>query len=142
MKAQLEKQLKPKKTKKKKKTGKKAEITIEIDEEDKVDINELQEPTSPKAIKLDAEKAVHLNCVRAEPRATIIGTDSAHTVQKAMYFNPYKQEYFDVENLALRYYSLHENLSGMHCENSFGKTLFGILFWEDAIFYSKIPFVF
>lgn len=38
-----------------------------------------------------------------------------------MYYNPYKQEYFDVENLALRYYAMHEDLSGMHCENSFGK---------------------
>ena len=47
-----------------------------------------------------------------------------------MYFNPYKNEYFDVENLALRYYSLHENLNGMHCENAFGKYLFGLLFWD------------
>jgi hypothetical protein len=38
-----------------------------------------------------------------------------------MYFNPNENEYFDVENLALRYYSLHEGLNGMHCENSLGK---------------------
>lgn len=57
-----------------------------------------------------------------------------------MYFNPYKNEYFDVENLALRYYSLHENLNGMHCENAFGKYLFGILFW-DIVFESEIPYV-
>ena len=59
-----------------------------------------------------------------------------------MYFNPYKQEYFDVENLALRYYALHENMSGMHCENGFGKTLFGLLLWDAAIYDSHIPFVF
>ena len=58
-----------------------------------------------------------------------------------MYYNPFKQEYFDVENLALRYYYLHEGLSGMHCENSFGKTLFGLLMWE-IIFDSTVPYVF
>ena len=60
---------------------------------------------------------------------------------RATYFNPYRQEYFDVENLALRYYSLHEGLCGMHCENSFGKTLFGLLCWE-LIFDSEVPYVF
>ena len=59
-----------------------------------------------------------------------------------MYFNPYKQEYFDVENLALRYYALHENLSGMHCENSFGKNIFGLLCWDDIIFADDIPYIF
>ena len=43
--------------------------------------------------------------------------------------------------MALRYYYLHEGLSGMHCENSFGKTLFGLLFW-DVIFDSTVPYVF
>jgi hypothetical protein len=37
-----------------------------------------------------------------------------------MYVNPNTKEYFNVENLALRYYSMHENLNGMHCENSLG----------------------
>jgi hypothetical protein len=57
-----------------------------------------------------------------------------------MYLNQFKKEYFDVENLALRYYSLHENLNGMHCENAFGKALFGLLCW-DVVFYSKVPYV-
>jgi len=57
-----------------------------------------------------------------------------------MYLNPFRAEYFDVENVALRYYSLHENLNGMHCENAFGKTLFGLLFWE-VIFDDSIPYV-
>ena len=57
-----------------------------------------------------------------------------------MYLNQFKKEYFDVENLALRYYSLHENLNGMHCENAFGKALFGLLCW-DVVFYSKVPSV-
>ena len=60
---------------------------------------------------------------------------------KAMYFNPYRQEYFDVENLALRYYSLHEGLNGMHYENSVGSNLFGLLCWE-IIFDSEVPYVF
>ena len=54
-----------------------------------------------------------------------------------MYFNQYKNEYFDVENLALRYYSLHEKLNGMHCENAVGKYLYGLLFW-DIVFESKL----
>jgi len=58
-----------------------------------------------------------------------------------MYVNQFKNEHFDVENLALRYYALHKNLNGMHCENAFGKTLNGLLFW-DIIFESSVPFVF
>lgn len=46
-----------------------------------------------------------------------------------------------MENLALRYYSMHEGLNGMHCENSFGKTIFGLLCW-DVIFCSEVPYVF
>ena len=64
---------------------------------------------------------MHLACIRAEAPATIIGSENATNNFRAMYYNPYKQEYFDVENLALRYYAMHEDLSGMHCENSFGK---------------------
>ena len=58
-----------------------------------------------------------------------------------MYYNQYTQEYFDVENLALRYYYLHEGLNGMHCENSFGSAVFGLLLWE-VIFDSTVPYVF
>jgi len=58
-----------------------------------------------------------------------------------MYFDPQNNEYFDVENLALRYYSTHEKLNGMHCENSLGKQFFGLMMW-DIIFYDKVPFVF
>ena len=61
-------------------------------------------------------------------------------MQRPMYVNKYKNELFDVENLALRYYSLHESMNGMHCENSLGKSLFGLLFWE-VIFESKVPYV-
>tara|TARA_B110000285_G_scaffold227407_1_gene288689 strand:- start:366 stop:665 length:300 start_codon:yes stop_codon:yes gene_type:complete len=60
---------------------------------------------------------------------------------KPMYLNPYTQEYFDVENLALRFYSLHEKLNGMHCENALGKTFFGLLMWE-IIYDDTIPYVF
>jgi hypothetical protein len=59
---------------------------------------------------------------------------------RAMYCNQFKNEYFDVENLALRYFALHLGLKGMHCENGFGKTLFGLFFWQ-IIFDDKIPYV-
>lgn len=62
-------------------------------------------------------------------------------VQSAMYFDPNNNEYFDVENLALRYYSNHERLNGMHCENSLGKQFFGLLMWE-VVFHEKVPYVF
>ena len=57
------------------------------------------------------------------------------------YLNPYKNEFYDVENLALRYYALHEDLNGMHCENSLGIAFFGVLMWNE-IFYDKVPYVF
>jgi len=28
-------------------------------------------------------------------------------MMRPIYYNPYKKEYYDVENLALRFYSLH-----------------------------------
>ena len=62
-------------------------------------------------------------------------------LMRPIYHNPYKNEFYDVENLALRFYSLHQGLNGMHCENTFGLCLFGILFWNE-IFYDKIPYVF
>lgn len=58
-----------------------------------------------------------------------------------MYVNPRTQDYFDVENLALRFYSTHQGLNGMHCENSLGKTLFGLLMW-NIIFDDTVPYVF
>jgi len=39
---------------------------------------------------------------------------------RPIYHNQYKNEFYDVENLALRFYSLHQGLNGMHCENSLG----------------------
>ena len=60
---------------------------------------------------------------------------------RPIYHNTFKNEFYDVENLALRYYSLHQGLNGMHCENSVGMTFFGLLFWKE-IFYDEIPYVF
>ena len=60
---------------------------------------------------------------------------------KPMYLDPNTQEYFDVENLALRYYFNHETLNGMHCENSLGTTFFGLLMWP-VIYDDTIPYVF
>jgi hypothetical protein len=51
-------------------------------------------------------------------------------LMRPIYHNPYKNEFYDVENLALRYYALHERLNGMHCENSLGISFFGLLFWD------------
>ena len=48
---------------------------------------------------------------------------------------------FDVENLALRFYSSKQGLNGMHCENALGKTLFGLFMWE-IIFDDSVPYVF
>lgn len=62
-------------------------------------------------------------------------------INRPIYQNQYKNEFYDVENLALRFYSLHEGLNGMHCENSLGTTIFGLLFWNE-IFYDKIPYAF
>ena len=66
---------------------------------------------------------------------------TAVQLQRPMYVDPETNEYFDVENLALRYYAKIEKMSGMHCENSFGKTLFGLLMWE-VIFDDSVPYVF
>lgn len=60
---------------------------------------------------------------------------------RPMYIDPTTNETFDVENLALRYYSKHEGMHGMHCENSLGKTLFGLLMW-DLVFDDTVPYVF
>ena len=62
-------------------------------------------------------------------------------MMRPIYLNPFTNEMYDVENLALRFYSLHQGLNGMHCENSFGKSLFGLLFWK-IIYFDQIPYVF
>ena len=85
-----------------------------------------EEVEEPVPIKEDFKK-VYLSCIRAEnPPPKLIYESEGNfvadkSIQSAMYFNPNENEYFDVENLALRYYSLHEGLNGMHCENSLGK---------------------
>lgn len=69
------------------------------------------------------------------------GNDDHMQLLRPMYVNPENQEYFDVENLALRYYAKHENMNGMHCENSLGTTIFGLLMW-NVIFDDTVPYVF
>ena len=80
---------------------------------------------------------IFLSCQKADQ----VEPTDLQPMQKPMYVNQFKNEFFDVENLALRYYALHEKLNGMHCENAFGKALFGLLFW-DIIFESSVPYVF
>ena len=95
-----------------------------------------------QAINESEFSKLFLACIRAEAPPLIYGQDpQSLSGQKVMYYNPFTQEYFDVENLALRYYYLHEGLNGMHCENSFGSTVFGLLLWE-VIFDSTVPYVF
>ena len=63
------------------------------------------------------------------------------SLARPMYWDPKSNVYFDVENLALRYSSMHHKLNGMHCENSLGRTYFGLLMW-NLIFDDTVPYVF
>ena len=83
----------------------------------------------------------YLSCQKAslEETAAVQGKESPNPHAKLIYVNQYRDEYYDVENLALQFYSLHKNMNGMHCENAFGKTMFGLLFWE-TIFDDRIPY--
>jgi hypothetical protein len=60
---------------------------------------------------------------------------------KAVYTDSKSNQFFNVENLALKYYGTKENWNGLHVENNLMKFLYGVLFW-DEIYYSKIPYVF
>lgn len=60
---------------------------------------------------------------------------------KAVYTDSKSNQFFNVENLALKYYGSKEGWNGLHVENNLMKFLYGILFW-DEIYYSKVPYVF
>lgn len=60
---------------------------------------------------------------------------------RAVYTDQAKGQFFNVENLALKYYGQRERWNGLHVENMLMKHYFGVLLW-DEIFYDKIPFVF
>eukprot|EP00347_Sterkiella_histriomuscorum_P004973 403358381 len=87
-------------------------------------------------------KEVYIRCKKGltyqYQQEQILGSSD---MQRPTYHNPFKNEFYDVENLALRFYSLHQNLNGMHSENGLGTSYFGILMWNE-IFYDKIPYVF
>ena len=87
-------------------------------------------------------KKVYIQCQQVQvAMQREAGNDEHMQLLRPMYVNPENQEYFDVENLALRYYSKHENMNGMHCENSLGTTIFGLLM-RDVIFDDTVPYVF
>lgn len=52
-----------------------------------------------------------------------------------------RNEFFNVENLALQYYGRKEKWNGLHVENTLMKHMFGVMMW-DEIYYDKIPYVF
>jgi len=60
---------------------------------------------------------------------------------KAIYQDNSQSQFFNVENLALKYYGQREGWNGLHVENTLMKHYFGIIFWEE-IFDDSIPFVF
>jgi len=104
---------------------------VKISEED-ADFEGLRQVVNP-----DYFRECHILCKRGHNSVT-----EGDVVQiKPLYHNPATDEYFDVENLALRYYSQVEGFHGTHSENALGRTLFGIFFW-DVVFYDKIPYVF
>mgnify|MGYP006104579887 CR=1 FL=1 len=78
------------------------------------------------------QQALPIKAAQANPSSTL---------HRPMFVNPSTQDYFDVENLALRFYSIHQGMNGMHCENALGKTLFGLLMW-NIIFDDTVPYVF
>jgi hypothetical protein len=159
------KQPKAKKTPKKRKRSA-ADVSTEAvaEEEEPLDMEQIErdllaalepveEEKSQASIKTEHEpikenfRKVCLSCIRVDsaPPRMILDANGNYVperiVASAMYFDPHNNEYFDVENLALRYYSNHEHLNGMHCENSLGKQFFGLLMWE-IVFYDKVPYVF
>jgi len=60
---------------------------------------------------------------------------------KAVYTDSTSGQFFNVENLALKYYGNKENWNGMHSENNLAKFLFGVLLW-DEIYHEEVPYVF
>lgn len=60
---------------------------------------------------------------------------------RAVYTDGGRSQFFNVENLALKYYGQHEGWNGLHVENQLMRLYFGVFFW-DEIFYDRVPFVF
>jgi Fanconi-associated nuclease 1 len=59
---------------------------------------------------------------------------------KAVYTDGNSGQFFNVENLALKYYG-NQGWNGLHVENNLMKFLYGVLFW-DEIYYPKVAYVF
>ena len=78
-------------------------------------------------------KERYLKC----PRAKTENGEGMGTI----YRNQKTKEVYGVEELALTYYCKKEGYSGIHSENGFGITLFGLFMW-DQIFDNTIPSVF
>ncbi len=60
---------------------------------------------------------------------------------RSVYLDTKSNQFFNVENLALKYYGNHEKWNGLHVENTLVKHLYGIMMW-DEIYYDKVSHVF
>jgi len=60
---------------------------------------------------------------------------------KAVYTDQRSGQFFNVENLALKYYGQKEGWNGLHVENMLMRHYLGVLLW-DEIFYDRVPYVF
>ena len=96
--------------------------------------------TADEEQRVELYDHIYLTCKRAD-NITVVNGEERPDLSRPLYINQFRQEFFDVENLALRYYSLREGLNGMHCENTLGKYLLGVLMWP-IIYHSKVPYVF
>lgn len=60
---------------------------------------------------------------------------------KSVYLDTKSNQFFNVENLALKYYGNQEKWNGLHVENALVKLLYGVMMW-DEIYYDNILHVF
>lgn len=60
---------------------------------------------------------------------------------RAVYTDNGRGQFFNVENLALKYYGQAEGWNGLHVENNLMRYYLGILLW-DEIFFDRVPHVF
>jgi hypothetical protein len=60
---------------------------------------------------------------------------------RSVYLDTKANQFFNVENLALKYYGNVEKWNGLHVENALVKHLYGVIMW-DEIYYDGVKHVF
>jgi hypothetical protein len=60
---------------------------------------------------------------------------------RSVYLDTKSNQFFNVENLALKDYGNHEKWNGLHVENILVKHLYGIMMW-DEIYFPHVKHVF